>query len=86
VYGLSPEIYGVVFALNAAGLIIGAQVNGRIVGRIGPSLSRKKKAATNSGPEVLFWCWLFLRAAFAARSRRYQHKFWWQALRARPRS
>ena len=37
VYGLSPQVYGVVFALNALGLIIGAQVNGRVVGRIGPS-------------------------------------------------
>jgi DHA1 family bicyclomycin/chloramphenicol resistance-like MFS transporter len=38
VYGLSPQMYGVVFALNALGLIIGAQVNGRVVGRIGPSV------------------------------------------------
>ena len=38
VYGLSPQMYGIVFALNAAGLIIGAQVNGRIAGRIGPSV------------------------------------------------
>jgi DHA1 family bicyclomycin/chloramphenicol resistance-like MFS transporter len=38
VYGLSPDIYGVVFALNAAGFIIGAQVNGRVVGRFGPSV------------------------------------------------
>jgi MFS transporter, DHA1 family, multidrug resistance protein len=37
VYGLSPQMYGIVFALNAAGLIIGAQVNGRIAGRIAPS-------------------------------------------------
>jgi DHA1 family bicyclomycin/chloramphenicol resistance-like MFS transporter len=37
VYGLSAQVYGVVFALNACGLIIGAQVNGRLAGRIGPS-------------------------------------------------
>jgi DHA1 family bicyclomycin/chloramphenicol resistance-like MFS transporter len=37
VYGLSPGIYGIVFALNASGLIVGAQVNGRLTGRFGPS-------------------------------------------------
>jgi DHA1 family bicyclomycin/chloramphenicol resistance-like MFS transporter len=35
VYGLSPQIYGLVFALNACGLVAGAQVNGRVAGRIG---------------------------------------------------
>jgi DHA1 family bicyclomycin/chloramphenicol resistance-like MFS transporter len=38
VYGLSPQVYGIVFALNACGLIIGAQVNGRLVGRTGASV------------------------------------------------
>jgi MFS transporter, DHA1 family, multidrug resistance protein len=37
VYGLSPQIYGLVFALNACGLVSGAQVNGRLVARFGPS-------------------------------------------------
>ncbi len=37
VYGLSPQVYGLVFALNAAGLVIGSQVNGRLVSRV-PSL------------------------------------------------
>jgi DHA1 family bicyclomycin/chloramphenicol resistance-like MFS transporter len=37
VYGLSPQIYGLVFALNASGLVIGAQVNGRLAGRVGSS-------------------------------------------------
>src|ERR1700722_28751 len=37
VYGLSPQIYGLVFALNACGLVSGAQVNGRLVARYGPS-------------------------------------------------
>jgi DHA1 family bicyclomycin/chloramphenicol resistance-like MFS transporter len=37
VYGLSPQVYGIVFALNACGLVIGAQVNGRLAGRVGPS-------------------------------------------------
>jgi DHA1 family bicyclomycin/chloramphenicol resistance-like MFS transporter len=38
VYGLSPQIYGLVFALNAVGLVIGAQVNGRLAGRLGASV------------------------------------------------
>jgi DHA1 family bicyclomycin/chloramphenicol resistance-like MFS transporter len=37
VYGLSPQGFGIVFALNACGLIAGAQVNGRLAGRVGSS-------------------------------------------------
>lgn len=36
VYRLSPQQYSVVFAVNAAGLVIAAQVSGRLVERIGP--------------------------------------------------
>jgi MFS transporter, DHA1 family, multidrug resistance protein len=35
-YGLSPQLLGVVFAVNAIGIVIAAQVNGRFVGRIPP--------------------------------------------------
>jgi DHA1 family bicyclomycin/chloramphenicol resistance-like MFS transporter len=38
IYGLSPQIYGLVFALNACGMVIGAQVNGRLAARFGPSV------------------------------------------------
>jgi DHA1 family bicyclomycin/chloramphenicol resistance-like MFS transporter len=38
VYGLSPGMYGLVFALNACGLITGSQLNGRWVGRFGASV------------------------------------------------
>ena len=37
IYGLSATTYGLVFAINACGLIIGAQVSGRLVGRFGAS-------------------------------------------------
>jgi len=37
VYGLSPFLYGLAFALNASGMIIGAQINGRLAERFGPS-------------------------------------------------
>jgi MFS transporter, DHA1 family, multidrug resistance protein len=37
VYGLSPLLYGLVFALNAGGMIAGAQINGHLAGRFGPS-------------------------------------------------
>ena len=42
VYGLSPLAYGLVFALNALGLIIGAQVSGRLAAalRPGPAADR----------------------------------------------
>jgi DHA1 family bicyclomycin/chloramphenicol resistance-like MFS transporter len=35
-HGLSPQAYGAVFAVNALGLVIAAQVTGRNVGRFGP--------------------------------------------------
>lgn len=35
VYGLSAQAFSVVFAVNAVGLIIASQVNGRLVGRLG---------------------------------------------------
>jgi DHA1 family bicyclomycin/chloramphenicol resistance-like MFS transporter len=36
VYGVSPQAYGVLFGLNALGLTLVSQVNGRLVGRISP--------------------------------------------------
>jgi MFS transporter, DHA1 family, multidrug resistance protein len=35
VYGLSPQTFSLVFALNAVGLIAASQVNGRLVARLG---------------------------------------------------
>jgi DHA1 family bicyclomycin/chloramphenicol resistance-like MFS transporter len=35
VYGLSPQVYGLVFALNAVGLVTASQINGRLVSRVG---------------------------------------------------
>jgi MFS transporter, DHA1 family, multidrug resistance protein len=35
IYGLSPQAFGLVFAANGAGLVLGAQVNGRLVHRMG---------------------------------------------------
>ncbi len=35
IYGLSPQIFGLAFAANGAGLVLGAQVNGRLVHRLG---------------------------------------------------
>ena len=37
VYGLSPLLYGLVFALNGCGMVLGAQINGRLAARFGPS-------------------------------------------------
>ena len=37
IYRLSPLGYGLVFALNACGLIAGSQINGRLTGRYGAS-------------------------------------------------
>lgn len=35
VYGLSAQLFGVVFAVNAAGMVVGAQINGHFVHRFG---------------------------------------------------
>jgi DHA1 family bicyclomycin/chloramphenicol resistance-like MFS transporter len=37
VYGASPQLYSVLFAVNGLGLIAGSQVNARLVGRFGPA-------------------------------------------------
>jgi len=35
IYHLSPQMFGLVFAMNAGGLVLGAQINGHLVGRLG---------------------------------------------------
>ena len=35
IYGLSPQVFGLAFAMNAGGLVLGAQVNGHFVRRLG---------------------------------------------------
>jgi DHA1 family bicyclomycin/chloramphenicol resistance-like MFS transporter len=37
IYGVSPQLYSVLFAVNGLGLIAGSQVNARLVGRFAPS-------------------------------------------------
>jgi MFS transporter, DHA1 family, multidrug resistance protein len=36
IYGLSPQVYGLAFGANAAGIVICSQVSGRLVARVGP--------------------------------------------------
>ncbi len=36
VFGVSPQLFGVFFAMNAVGLVIASQVGARFVGRLGP--------------------------------------------------
>jgi MFS transporter, DHA1 family, multidrug resistance protein len=36
IYGVSPQIFGILFGLNAFGLVVLSQVSGRLVGRIAP--------------------------------------------------
>jgi MFS transporter, DHA1 family, multidrug resistance protein len=41
VFGVSPQVFSVVFAMNSVGLIAASQIGGRIVGRVGaPALLR----------------------------------------------
>src|SRR4051812_5437121 len=46
IYGLSPQLYSVLFAVNGLGLIGGSQVNARLVGRFGPALLLRRGLAT----------------------------------------
>jgi DHA1 family bicyclomycin/chloramphenicol resistance-like MFS transporter len=36
IHGLSPQLFGVITAINAAGMVAAAQLSGRIVRRVGP--------------------------------------------------
>lgn len=36
IYGVSPQIFGVLFGVNALGIMAAGQVNGRLVGRVSP--------------------------------------------------
>jgi DHA1 family bicyclomycin/chloramphenicol resistance-like MFS transporter len=35
IYGISPQLFGAIFGLNAAGMVVGAQINGHFVHRLG---------------------------------------------------
>jgi DHA1 family bicyclomycin/chloramphenicol resistance-like MFS transporter len=37
IYGLSPQLYSLAFAMNGLGLVAGSQVNARLVDRLGPT-------------------------------------------------
>jgi MFS transporter, DHA1 family, multidrug resistance protein len=55
VYGLSALTYGLVFAFNAFGMIIGAQVSGRLAARYGPApLLTAGLATMIGGGAILF--------------------------------
>ena len=36
IYGLSPQLFSVIFGMNALGLVTASQINGRLVGRVPP--------------------------------------------------
>jgi len=36
IFGLSPPLFGVLFGVNAVGLVAVSQLSGRLVGRFGP--------------------------------------------------
>ena len=36
IFGLSPQLFGLLFAINAVGLVVMSQVSARLVGRLGP--------------------------------------------------
>lgn len=36
IYGVSPQIFGMIFASNALGIVVASQVNGRLIDRVAP--------------------------------------------------
>src|SRR3954453_14125663 len=46
IYGVSAQLYSVLFAMNGLGLIAGSQVNARLVGRFGPALLLRRGLAS----------------------------------------
>ena len=54
-YGLSPQLFSVMFGTNALGLMVAGQINGRLVGRVPPiRLLVAGLIATASGGTALF--------------------------------
>ena len=49
IYGVSPQLYSVLFAMNGLGLIAGSQVNARLVGRFGPGVLLRAGLLTIAG-------------------------------------
>jgi DHA1 family bicyclomycin/chloramphenicol resistance-like MFS transporter len=54
IYGLSPQLYSLAFAVNGLGLVAGSQVNARLVERVGPTrLLRRALACVAVGALTL---------------------------------
>ena len=54
-YGLSPQLFSIMFGMNALGLMLAAQVNGRLIGRVPPiKLLVAGLIATATGGIALF--------------------------------
>ena len=78
IFGISPQLFGVLFASNAVGLVVASQVGGRVVGRYGPQrlLTIGVAAGTATGAGLLLTvlghgglapvllCFFFLLASF----------------------
>jgi DHA1 family bicyclomycin/chloramphenicol resistance-like MFS transporter len=54
VHGLTPALFGLVFAVNAAGMILNAQLSARLVQRLGPSTLLGFGLATGAVAAVVF--------------------------------
>lgn len=63
VYGLSPQAYGLVFALNGGAMVAGAQVSGRLAGRLGPAALLAAGLITMTAGGVLFLIAALARSA-----------------------
>jgi MFS transporter, DHA1 family, multidrug resistance protein len=78
IFGISPQLFGVLFACNAVGLVVASQAGGRVVGRYGPQrlLTIGVAAGTATGAGLLLTvlghgglapvllCFFFLPASF----------------------
>jgi MFS transporter, DHA1 family, multidrug resistance protein len=63
VYRLSPQMYGLIFALTGCAMVAGAQLSGRLTGRIGPASLLSAGLGTMTAGGVLLLLVVVSRAA-----------------------
>jgi DHA1 family bicyclomycin/chloramphenicol resistance-like MFS transporter len=54
IYGISPQLFGTIFGINAAGMVVGAQINGHFVHRLGSGPLLSIGLACMSSGSLLF--------------------------------
>ena len=89
VYGLSPQQFSAVFAVNSAGLIGMGQLSGRLVRRVGPERLLRGRGRSSACPAPRGWCsrcWRSCPSCWCCRVSSGWSPGWGWCSRTRPRS